>query len=180
MTGHENYRRGGTDLAAVAYRRAHRNARIALLESLAYERDPADHSCFAGNDRAAGTPIGNNRCDASDVMCCAIFLERIANDRRGHQPRKWEAKPSYRRESTLGEGRDAPRPFHSPGSSVVSGFGESGLFPPIAIIRSIASRALDAISGSTVMWCSNLSRERNTFGSVVTFMKAQTASSLAG
>src|SRR4029079_1434728 len=117
--------------------------------------------------------------NAGDVAFGGILFQGISNKRRRHQSGKRESQRSGWAKPALRQNCNFPR-SHSPGSSVVSGFGDNGLWPPMAIIRSMAVRAFAEIPGSTVMWCSRFSSELRTFGSVVTFMKAQTASSLAG
>src|SRR5215203_4036217 len=59
---------------------------------------------------------------------------------------------------------------YSPGSIVDCGTGLSGCWPPMAIMRSMASRARLATASGTVMRCSRRSIARFTLGSVVTFM----------
>src|SRR5581483_1702899 len=121
-----------------------------------------------------------------------ILLEWKAKQRRVDGGRAVERRDRAGYGAALrvhrGVGRGTLRRFHrrhtlarySPGSTP-SAVGDKGCFapPPIATIRSIASRARSATSLGTVMWYWVRRRASRTLGKVVTFMYAQEARSFA-
>src|SRR5256714_12468704 len=125
-----------------------------------------------------GPPVRQYGRRRGDVVFGVVFFERGGNQRRRLLFRQWEMK-AFLPEETVSAKLALQLFRHSPGSSDASGTGDSGVWPPMAIIRSIARRAREATSGGTVIRCCMRCKEVRTLGSVVTFMKAQTALSFA-
>src|SRR5437868_10268415 len=144
----------------------YRNVWVQLLERFKSQRQPRDHSTLTRDKTAPRPAIRQDRRCGGDVVRRVVLFERGGDQGFRLFSYQREMETFFPEESVSRQLILAPL-GHSPGSSEASGTGDSGVWPPIATIRSIASRARAAICGSTVMRCSIRCSELSTFGSVV-------------